>query len=372
MPSPDSAAGGARWPRSASAIVGETVTGQHLLHIDGYTRTKEELPTGECIKSLPFRVGDCSWHIKYYPNGRSSEYAEFISITLVLDDCVSAPVKARAKFSLLDPAGKPAVNGPTTTTDLHEYSMPGRGVSYRDFISREWLEKSDYLLDDCIKINCDIIICSKLRKEDRIVPAPFVMVPPPDLNQHLGNLFMTKDGADVTFQVAGETFKAHRFLLAARSLVFKAELSGGMKESTATADCIQIDDMLPQVFQTLLHFVYTDQLPEMKVEEEAMMAQHLLEAADRYDMQRLKLICEEKLCRHLDKSTVATTLVLAEQHNCHGLKEACIEFLKSPDALEAVMETDGFEHLTKSCPALVMELLSKLATCSCKRRKLST
>ncbi|CAN6293486.1 unnamed protein product [Urochloa humidicola] len=368
MASPESAAGGDSWTRSASAIVGETVAGQHLLHIDGYSRTKEELPTGECINSLPFKVGDCSWHVKYYPNGRNPEYAEFISITLVLDECVSAPVKARAKISLLDPAGKPV--DPTTATDLHEY-MPGQGVGYRDFISREWLEKSEYLLDDCIKMSCEIIISSKLRKEGRIVPAPFVVLPQSDLNQHLGNLFLTKDGADITFQVAGETFKAHRFLLAARSLVFKAELLGGMESTATGGDCIRIADMLPQVFHTLLHFIYTDQLPEMEEQQEAMMAQHLLEAADRYDMHRLKLICEDKLCRHLDTSTVATTLVLAEQHNCQGLKEACIEFLKSPDALEAVMETDGFEHLTKSCPALVKELLSKLATCSCKRRKLS-
>lgn len=92
------------------------------------------------------------------------------------------------------------------------------------------------------------------------------------------------------------------------------------------------------------------------------MAQHLLEAADRYDMQRLKLICEDKLCRHLDVSSAATTLVLAEQHNCRGLKDACIEFLLSHHVLEEVMATDGFEHLTKSCPALVKEIISKLAS----------
>ena len=100
------------------------------------------------------------------------------------------------------------------------------------------------------------------------------------------------------------------------------------------------------------------------------MAQHLLEAADRYDMQRLKLICEDKLCNHLEVSTVATTLSLAEQHNCQGLKEACIEFLMSPDALEAVLATEGFEHITKSRPALVKELMSKLGTRLYKRRKL--
>jgi speckle-type POZ protein len=62
--------------------------------------------------------------------------------------------------------------------------------------------------------------------------------------------------------------------------------------------------------------------------------------------------------------------VLAEQHNCQGLKEACIEFLKSPGTLEDVMATDGFEHLTKTCPALVKELMSKLANPGYKRRKL--
>jgi speckle-type POZ protein len=92
-----------------------------------------------------------------------------------------------------------------------------------------------------------------------------------------------------------------------------------------------------------------------------MMAQHLLEAADRYAMERLKLICEDMLCRHIDVSTVATSLVLAEQHHCQGLKEACFEFLKSPKTLDKVMATDGFQHLAKSSPSVLFELMSKLA-----------
>ncbi|CAL4916787.1 unnamed protein product [Urochloa decumbens] len=364
MPPPESGAG---WPRSASAIVGETVTGHHLLYIDGYSRTKKELPTGKSFKSRPFRVGNRSWRVNYYPNGQTSKYAEFISIFLHLDEVVAAPVKAQAVFRLLDPAGK-LMHSHSNSTDLYEYSVSGSGYGIGDFVKREWLEESDYLLDDCIQISCDVIISEELRAEDRIALGTFMAVPPSDLSQHLANLFTTKDGADVTFHVAGETFKAHRFLLATRSLVFKAELLGGMKESRAKGDCIRIDDMLPQVFKTLLHFVYNDLLPEMEEQEEVVMAQHLLEAADRYDMQRLKLICEDKLCRHLDVSTVATTLVLSEQHNCQGLKEACIEFLKSPDALEAVMKTDSFDHLTKSCPALMKELMFKLATFSRKRK----
>lgn len=72
--------------------------------------------------------------------------------------------------------------------------------------------------------------------------------------------------------------------------------------------------MEPDVFRALLTFVYTDALPEtlnMKQKEETAMAQHLLVAADRYNLQRL--ICEDKLCTNVDMDTVATILALAEQ-----------------------------------------------------------
>lgn len=89
------------------------------------------------------------------------------------------------------------------------------------------------------------------------------------------------------------------------------------------------------------------------------MAQHLLVAADRYDLQRLKLICEDKLCMHIDQSTVATTLALAEQHGCRVLKEACFDFLMLRGNLKAVLASDGYGHLKSVCPSILEELVSK-------------
>jgi speckle-type POZ protein len=132
-----------------------------------------------------------------------------------------------------------------------------------------------------------------------------------------------------------------------------------MKER-ARGCCITIDDMMPSVFKSLVEFIYTDSLPEMEEDEEgeeALMVQNLLEAADRYDMRRLKLICEDRLCTLINVSTASTTLALAEQHSCHGLKQACIEFLKCPKALDAVLEADGFDYLSTVCPDIVKELL---------------
>ncbi|XP_062201518.1 BTB/POZ and MATH domain-containing protein 2-like [Phragmites australis] len=345
---------------SASAIVGGIVTGRHLLHIEGYSHTKE-LSIRGYIESRSFRIGGRTWCIWYYPNGIDTQGVGYISIYIILKDDIPEHVYAETTFNLLDQAGEP-VPGYTHTLRFSEYSFAGDGYGFIDFIEKEFLEASEYLVDDCFKIRCDISVSTQLRTENRGAAAStLAAAPPSDLQRHLGDLLVAKEGADITFQVAGETFSAHRCILAARSPVFKAEFYGAMRESTATGVCVRIDDMEPQVFSALLNFIYTDSLPEMTGQEDVVMAQHLLEAADRYDMQSLKLICVEKLCIYLDANTAATTLVLAEQHHCHRLKKACIEFLKSPQALDAVMATDGFDHLIKSYPALLKELISKLA-----------
>jgi speckle-type POZ protein len=101
---------------------------------------------------------------------------------------------------------------------------------------------------------------------------------------------------------------------------------------------------------------------EAEVEDDSIMSQHLLVAADRYNLERLKLICEDNLCGYIEVGTAATILTLAEQHNCHGLKKACFDFLSVPANLRTAVATDGFKHLSRSCPAVMVELIAMLAT----------
>ncbi|CAN6287895.1 unnamed protein product [Urochloa humidicola] len=347
---------------SASAIVGGRVTGRHLLHIEGYSHIKA-LRNGERVESQPFAAGGRAWRIWYYPNGTDGHTAS-ISIYIILDDDIPEPVYAQTTFALLDQAGEP-MPAYTRTLGFSKYSPTSSyGSGIIAFVDKESLESSEYLVDNSFKIGCEISVAEQPRTENRgTASKPAAPRPPPsDLHRHLGDLLVAQEGADVAFQVAGETFRAHSYILAARSPVFKAELYGAMRERCTTAGgvgfCVRIDGMEPRVFEALLHFMYTDSLPETEGQEDV---QHLLEAADRYGMQRLKLICEEKFCVCLDTNTVATTMVLAQQHLCHGLKTACIEFIKkSPQALDAVMVTDGFEHLTKKYPALLKELISRI------------
>jgi hypothetical protein len=51
------------------------------------------------------------------------------------------------------------------------------------------------------------------------------------------------------------------------------------------------------------------------------LLQHLLVAADQYQLSRLRRICEKRLCDTVDVETVATTLALAEQNHAEELKK---------------------------------------------------
>ncbi|GJM84573.1 hypothetical protein PR202_ga00256 [Eleusine coracana subsp. coracana] len=311
---------GAPW-RSSSAIVAGVVTGYHVLKI-------------------------------YNPNGHVPENIDFIGLFLVLSDTVTKAVKAQVKISLLDQDGKPVPSYSLTTAFVNFTEKGSWG--YSKFIKRDVLEKSAHLKGDSFTVRLDVTIMKDAHNEE----IPLVLVPPSDMHQHFAHLLSSKEGADVKFRVGRKTFSAHRLVLATRSPVFKAELFGPMQEST-TSKAIHIDDMEAEVFSALLTFIYTDSVPEMKEEEESSMVQHLLVAADRYNLDRLKLICEDKLCKHIETDSAATILALAEQHSCHGLKGACLDFLRSTDNLKAAMETDGFHYLTSSCPSVLKELISK-------------
>ncbi|KAK1644151.1 hypothetical protein QYE76_061956 [Lolium multiflorum] len=339
---------------SASSIVAGAISGYHMLKIISYSRTKE-LPNGERIDSWPFRVGGRTWRVRYYPNGCKSKSIDYISLFITLDDTAAntKAVKVYVQFSLLDQLGQP-VRSYTGIAGPESLHLPN-SWGCDNFIRREVLENSEHLNDDSFTVKVDVSVLGGFHAQETLA----IVVPPSDMHMHFGDLLSSKAVVDVEFLVGGETFSAHRSVLAARSPVFRAEFLSPMKESTTTAP-IRIDDMEAQVFKALLTFMYTDALPDiMDQHEEYVMAQHLLVAADRYGLDRCKLICQDKLSRGIDTSSVVTIWALAEQHHCHGLKAACLDFLStcSPTNLNAVLESEGFGSLFKSYPDVAMDLL---------------
>ncbi|GJN09604.1 hypothetical protein PR202_ga27625 [Eleusine coracana subsp. coracana] len=72
-------------------------------------------------------------------------------------------------------------------------------------------------------------------------------------------LLEDKEGADITFSVGREKFPAHKVVLFMRSPVLKGQLLGPMRDKGT--DIVTVDDMQPEVFRALLHFIYTTHCP---------------------------------------------------------------------------------------------------------------
>ncbi|XP_037451210.1 BTB/POZ and MATH domain-containing protein 1-like [Triticum dicoccoides] len=343
--------GAGRGP-SRSVVVANTTSGHHLLTIHGYSRTKA-IPTGKRVKSRSFFIGGHRWRMEYYPNGSRPAVADFVSLSLLLHEDVTPGVKAQFDICLAG-GEEEALQAASMASRPVDHFPSQRGWAYSTFIKRDELESSKHLRNDSFTVRCDIVVFHGYRAADA---AAFVSVPPCDLRQNLSRLLETKMGADVVFDVGSETIAAHRCVLAACSPVFAAELFGPMKEGNAAGSSVRVEDMDAEVFKALLRYAYTGSLPDMRKEEEDVTCQHLL-AADRYGMERLKLMCEEKLCKYIDVGRAATILMLAERHHCEGLKKACFNFLALPANLRATVATDGLQHLSESCPSLMVKLMA--------------
>jgi speckle-type POZ protein len=246
---------------------------------------------------------------------------------------------------------------------------------YRKFVKKALLEDPGrgLLVNDTLVIRYQVeLVVSTGGALSRHAPGaralPSVAVPPPSLGGELAALLESGAGADVAFEVDGEAMPAHKIVLAARSEVFRALLSGPMREGRGDAP-VRVEDVRAPVFRALLHFAYRDELPEgmRGAGLEVAMAQHLLAAADRFQLGRLRAICERRLCETVEAESVATTLALAEQNNARELKRVCLDFVSRH--LQAVMATEGYAYMTATCPQLQSELLAVLAAAPADARR---
>lgn len=106
------------------------------------------------------------------------------------------------------------------------------------------LESSTFLKDDCLKINCTVGVVVSAIDSSRLQS---IRVPQSDIGTHLGSLLENEEGSDVTFNVSGVKFHAHKLVLAARSPVFQKEFDG-VEEND---DEIVITDMESDVFKVV-------------------------------------------------------------------------------------------------------------------------
>jgi speckle-type POZ protein len=115
---------------------------------------------------------------------------------------------------------------------------------YKRFFKRISLETSDYLKDDCLSVNCSVGV---VRSHTEGPKTFSIAIPPSTIGHQFGKLLESGKDSDVSFEVNGEVFAAHKLVLAARSAVFRAQLFGPMKDKNT--QCIKVEDMEAPVFK---------------------------------------------------------------------------------------------------------------------------
>uniref|UniRef100_A0A0A9DWW3 BTB domain-containing protein n=1 Tax=Arundo donax TaxID=35708 RepID=A0A0A9DWW3_ARUDO len=344
--------------RTLSVFIPEKVQGTHVFDVFGYNLLRGK-GVETHITSGTFSVAGYNWIIRFYPDGSAPRFKDYISVHLELFS-KAAKVHASIDLRLVD-----LFTGLSSSVFSRTlvFNQDGQGNTTPPdgcFKLRSEFESSPYLRDNHLRIECVVTVVKELGVP-KTKSFPKIDMPPSDLATQLGKLLQAEEGSDVTFSVGEETFSAHRFFLATRSPVFKAEFCGPMRE-TGT-QLISIKDMQPYVFKALLHFIYTDSLPaldDLEGDDRSEMIRHLLVAADRYAMDRLKLICQSVLCNGLDVQNVASTLALADQHHCAMLKDACIEFMSS-SRMDDIVATQGFVNLKRDCPSVLVDAFVKMS-----------
>merc|ERR1719219_1839027 len=85
---------------------------------------------------------------------------------------------------------------------------------------------------------------------------------------------------------------------------------------------VDIRDLHSEVVNDMLLYIYTGNTPNL-----GRSAGELLAAADKYQLEQLKTICEEKLCNSLEIGNSVHHLVLGDMYQALNLKRMALGFV---------------------------------------------
>ena len=125
--------------------------------------------------------------------------------------------------------------------------------------------------------------------------------------------------ADMTIICEGKEFKAHKFMLSARSSVFSAMFSHKGTKEWETSE-INITDCHADIMEMFLQYIYTGTLPEVTFE----VAEKLIGVATKYDIRPLITACTEILIENLEEDNAIPVAIIGDLYSMKDLKEEAL------------------------------------------------
>ncbi|XP_046917093.1 BTB/POZ and MATH domain-containing protein rdx isoform X1 [Dermatophagoides farinae] len=331
----------------------------YMWTINNFSFCREEM--GEVLKSSTFSAGTndkLKWCLRVNPKGLDEESKDYLSLYLLLVSCNKTEVRAKFKFSILN--AKREETKAMESQRAYRF-VQGKDWGFKKFIRRDFLldEANGLLPDDKLTLYCEVsVVADSVNISGQSNSIQF-KVPECSLSDDLSQLFESQKFSDVILCVNKKEFFAHKAILAARSPVFAAMFQHDLAEKKQNR--VDITDMEPEVLREMLRFIYTGKAPALD-----KLDADLLAAADKYDLERLKVMCEESLCSNLSVETAADVLVLADMHSASQLKANAIEFINTfannNSHATDIMETTGWKNMIQRQPHLIAETFKALVT----------
>ncbi|CAL8116439.1 unnamed protein product [Orchesella dallaii] len=294
------------------------------------------------VSSPVFRGGpkyNHAWQIKMSQKNIIEE-VEYVSLYLCLVECGKGTyskekiVKANYQFAILNADGKPTkIIGyrPGPTKPIKEFKFMGGNWGYNKFIASADLTNPEnkFVVDDTLKIQCNIWICGGLIEKVGIIKEPTncntslekkIMIARHGAIMDFGKMFKESIRTDITIATNKRIFRAHKAILMTRSSVFATMFNVDMLEKEM--NIVEITDFDDDIVEGMLEHLYTGETDYMKER-----AHELLQIAEKYDLPALKEGCEYHLVDNLNKENAAAILIVANNHNVPYLKEKTMEFI---------------------------------------------
>ncbi|XP_044575295.1 speckle-type POZ protein-like A [Cotesia glomerata] len=301
-----------------------------------------------------------SWFLKLriQKDDDSSENKSWLAIYLFPKNG-DRKVQAKYLIFMLNKEKEKIMDGLIYNQSLHGYlwnnfvfDVPNSGRGYARFanINKLLLNKNNLLPNDTLTVCVELIVYDEYITVKN--PNNLLEGSKRKLSDDFKELFETKKKCDVTIKVGGKEFCAHKVILIARSSVFEAMFSHDMKENKENE--VTIPDIDPEVFKKVLDYIYTD-----RVDDLISFAEKLLEAADKYQLQGLKNLCECSLSKTLTPGNAVKILILADRHYAKPLKEFAIDFITNNWV--KFKNTEEIKELEKADASLACSVLRKVA-----------
>ncbi|OXU23128.1 hypothetical protein TSAR_012762 [Trichomalopsis sarcophagae] len=126
------------------------------------------------------------------------------------------------------------------------------------------------------------------------------------MQDDLENLLKLKKFSNVNIIVGNKEFPVHKNILSVRSPVFSAMFEANMRESIENV--VEVNDSSPEIMNELLQFIYTD-----NVNLEVVPIMELLTAADKYQVEGLRVKCLESIMANLSTENFAEVLDIVDR-----------------------------------------------------------